>query len=252
VTHETGRDIATAAAGHEPPELEAIRLRDRLAELELEHATLESELAAFHADYLRQVGTVMARVHELEARLLRLAAERSGAPGDARAADAAEEQARRSTADVQAVPEPGGPPPTDDVKKLFREAAKRMHPDVARSDDARAHAEAFMKRLTQAYRAGDAQAIADLLRQWEASPMSAPSGPEAGARRAEREVVALRAAVAAAERRIAGARGSQLAEMLEHVMAATARGEDMLARMRSDAEAALRAVQARLAAVEAA
>jgi nucleoid-associated protein YgaU len=250
---EPGSDLTTAAPGSEAPELEAARLRDRLAEVELEHATLQSELTTFHADYMRQVGVVMARVHELEARLLRVVAERSGTPGDERAADAAEERSRRSTADVKAVPEPGGPPPTADLKRLFREAAKRMHPDLARDDEARAHAEAFMKRLTQAYRDGDGQAIADLLRQWEASPLSragGPDSPDAARRVAAREAVAQRAAVGAAERRLAETRGSQLADLLEQVMAASAAGEDLLARMRTDAQAALRTIQARLAAVE--
>jgi hypothetical protein len=250
VSDQPGSELTTPAPGAGAPELEAARLRDRLSELELEHATLEAELAAFHADYMGQVGTVMARVQELEAKLLRVAAERSGAPADARAADAAEERSRRSTAEARAVPPPGGPPPSPDLKRLFREAAKRMHPDLARDDETRVHAEAFMKRLTRAYRAVDAQAVADLLRQWEASPMAAAAEADAGPRMAAREVMALRAAVSAAEGRLAEARDSELAGLLEQVMAASARGEDLLARMRSDGEAALRTAQARLAALE--
>jgi hypothetical protein len=198
---------------------------------------------------MRQVGTIMARVHEIEARLLASVAERSGAEGDARAAFDAAEQSRRSTADMDSLPEPPGPAPTDDLKKLFREAAKRLHPDLFdRNSDAREHAEAFMKRLNAAYRAGDAQAMVDLLRQWEASPMSTlPDDDAARASRAAREVKALRVAVAEAQERLAAARSSQIAGLMEQVMSAAAAGGDLMAEMRADAVAALTAAQARLA-----
>src|SRR3954463_460723 len=60
-------------------EREAARLRDRLAEIEVEQATLEAELAVFNADYMRVVMTVLLDVQELEARILALLATRSGA-----------------------------------------------------------------------------------------------------------------------------------------------------------------------------
>ena len=43
---------------------DADRLRDELAAIEEEQATLEAELAAFNADYLREVVTVLAELHE--------------------------------------------------------------------------------------------------------------------------------------------------------------------------------------------
>lgn len=215
------------------------RLRDRLAELELEHATLEAELAAFHADYLRRVGVVMARVQELEARILGALARRSGAADDELAASDARERARRTTAEAAAIPvtPPAAGPATGDLKTLFREAAKQMHPDLAPDEAARAHAEAFMKRLNQAYRARDGAAIADLLRQWRSATAAGP----------ERAAGALESAVARAEQRLADLRATPLADILERVMAAAARGEDLLATMRADAEAALRDAQARWA-----
>jgi hypothetical protein len=222
-------------------------LRDRLAELAAERAALEAELAAFNADYARHVGVVMAEVDELEARILELVAGRSHAPGDLRAAEAARERARRTTGEVRAVPQPAGPLPTADLKRLFRDAAKRMHPDLAADAEARGHAEAFMKRLNAAYRAGDAEAIADLVAQWEAAPHGGRGGLAAG--RAERRDGALAAAVARAERALEELRASQLAELMERAMAATAAGGDLLAEHRAAAEAALAGARARLAAL---
>ena len=225
---------STAAA-----DAEAERLRDRLAAIEEEQATLEAELAAFNADYMREVVTVLAELHEIEAQLAALVAERSGTAEDRRAARTAHARARETTAAVKAIPKAPGPLPTGDLKKLFREAAKRMHPDLAPDDDTRRHAEAFMKRLNLAFASSDAEAIVDLVRQWESSRHA----PEDGARR----VSALQAAVERAQGRLDEVRASDLAGMMERAMAAAATGTDLLAEWRASSEAALAAARGRLA-----
>jgi hypothetical protein len=242
---QTGAELlaSTAAADRE-----AERLRDRLAAIEEEQATLEAELAAFNADYMREVVTVLAELHELEAQIAALVAKRSGSAEDKRAARSARARARETTAAVKAIPKTPGPLPTGDLKKLFREAAKRVHPDLAPDDDTRRHAEAFMKRLNQAFSASDAEAIVDLVRQWESSPYAAaPAGEEAETARAARRVSALQAAVERAQARLDEVRATDLAGMMERAMAAAASGTDLLAEWRASSEAALAAARARLA-----
>jgi hypothetical protein len=219
-------------------------LRDRLAELEVEHATLRAELIAFEADYLRIVGVVTAEVQELEARLLALLAVRSGSAGDRAAAAAAEQRFRETTTALRAIPVPAGPPPTDDLKTLFRDAAKRMHPDIVPGAAGRTHAEAFMKRLNDSYKKGDAEAIRNLVRQWETSPYAVPVTDE-GANRS------LQVAVAEAQRRLDEARDSDLARLLEQSLAAAFDGRDLLRELRQDAEAQLAAARLRLAELDA-
>src|SRR5215210_6559776 len=170
------------------------RLRDRLAEVEAEHAMLEAELAVFEADYTREVVTVLAQLHDVEARILALVAERSGTSGDADAAGAAHVRARRTTSAAGAVAPAPEPVPPVSLKRAFRDAAKRMHPDLAPTEEARVHAEAFMKRLNDAYRAGDGEAIADLVRQWDASPFA--TAPAGGGGDPGRAAAGLQAAVA--------------------------------------------------------
>jgi hypothetical protein len=220
------------------------RLRDQLAQIEVEHATLRAELAAFESDYLRRVGVVAVQVQELQARILAIVAARSGVMADREAADAAEQRFRETTTALRSVPAPAGPPPDEDLKSLFRDAAKRMHPDLVRDDAGRTHAEAFMKRLNAAYRGGDGEAIRNLLRQWEASPYAAPPAgdPDAATR-------ALQVAVAEAQRRLDEARESELARLMEQSLAASMAGRDLLGELRADAEAALEAARTRLAAL---
>jgi hypothetical protein len=226
--------------------VEAARLRDRLADIEAEQAALEAELATFHAEYARRVLTVLAEVDELEARIAARVASDSGSAGDAAAAREAHARARRSTAGVRAVPSAPAPPPAD-LKRLFREGAKRMHPDLSPDAEARGHAEAFMKRLNDAYRAGDGEAIADLIRQWSASPYG---GAEPGAATSAPRVAGLQSAVRRAQERLDAVRTSDLATLMEETMAAAATGRDHLAELRAGAEAALTAARARLATLE--
>lgn len=217
--------------------VEAARLRDRLADIEAEQAALEAELAIFHAEYVRQVLTILAQVDEVEASILA----RTGEPAAAREART---RARRATSEARAVPAAPPPPPPADLKRAFREAAKRMHPDLAPDAEARSHAEAFMKRLNEAYRAGDGEAIADLTRQWAASPYGGTT--ELGAASAPR-VAGLQAAVRRAQERLDAVRTSELATLMEETMAAAAAGRDHLAELRAGAQAALTAARARLA-----
>jgi hypothetical protein len=182
------------------------------------------------------------QVQELEARILAIAFARSGLDADREAADAAETRFRETTTALRSVPPPSGPPPSDDIKLLFRDAAKRMHPDLVADEAGRSHAEAFMKRLNQAYQKGDAEAIGNLVRQWESSPYAtgAPARPTDPS-------PALQAAVAHAERRLAEARDSDLARLMEQALAATMAGRDLLAELREQAEVELARARARLA-----
>jgi hypothetical protein len=100
-----------------------------------------------------------------------------------------------------------------------------------------------MKRLNDAYRAGDGEAIADLTRQWAASPFG---GSDASAAAAPR-VAGLQAAVRRAQERLDVVRTSELATLMEETMAAAAAGRDHLAELRARAEAALTTAQSRLA-----
>jgi hypothetical protein len=218
--------------------------RDRLAELEVEHATLLAELRAFEADYLRQVGVIDVQVQEAEAKILTIVWERSGADVDQRAAEAAAKRFHETTTAMQAVPPPPGPPPTDDLKTLFRDAAKRMHPDLVSDPAGREHAEAFMKRLNDAYRDGDSEAIGNLVRQWETSPYAvavAERGP----------APALAAAVAQAQQRVDEIRETDLAKLMEQAFMASMHGRDLLAELRAQAEMALATAKAKLAELDA-
>jgi hypothetical protein len=208
-------------------------LRDRLAELEMEHATLQSELDAFHAEYLARVGVIDVQLQELQAKLA------EGTPE----AETARRRFRETTTAMASVPVPP-PPPTEDLKTLFRDAAKRIHPDLQQDASGREHAEAFMKQLNAAYSKGDAEAIGNLVRQWETSPYAVGAAPARG------PAPALVAAVEQAEQRLAETRASDLARLMEQTFMASMHGEDLLQELRWQAEEALAEARIRAAALD--
>jgi len=118
-----------------PEEEEVLRKREELAtiratlaERELELVDLRTQLAAFEGRYLRQVGTPFS---ELETNGRR---ETGLIPNTASqaAAEEARKQARQTHEDAYGVaseaPDFAASP---DLKRLFREVAKRIHPDAA-------------------------------------------------------------------------------------------------------------------------
>ena len=60
--------------------------------------------------------------------------------------------------------------PSDDLKKLYRDVAKSLHPDLATDDDDRARRQRFMAEANQAYEEGNETRLREILREWESSP----------------------------------------------------------------------------------
>ena len=150
---------------------ELARLEAQLADEELALASLKAELAAFEGLYLRRVGVLYAELDDWNAQLAELKAEGAATPKASVEAAEARAQANESysaahgeAAEVQ----PFAPSP--DLKRLFREAAKRVHPDTASDDADRARRERLMKEVNAAYSAGDEDALRRVLAGLDSSP----------------------------------------------------------------------------------
>src|SRR5580698_1352782 len=127
-------------------------VRTTLAEREAELAQIRAQLKNFEGRYLRQVGILYAELDDLEARI----AEREVDLYDFDAARRRVEETRQRAQETHdaAFGEAGeaeefDPPPN--LKTLFREVAKRIHPDFARDDVEQKHFTLLMARANQAY-----------------------------------------------------------------------------------------------------
>jgi DNA repair exonuclease SbcCD ATPase subunit len=212
---------------------ELARLESQLADQELSLASLKAEMAAFEGLYLRRVGVLYAELDEWNARLAELRAEQTGTPeaqaeaAEARAqAEEAHSAAHGEAAEVQPFL------PTADLKKLYREAAKRVHPDTATDDADRVRRERLMKEVNAAYAVGDEDALRRILADLDASP-DAVQGAGVGADliRVLRQLKQLRNRIAAIEQELAALQGSEIALLYQDVERGRQKGRDLLAEM---------------------
>jgi hypothetical protein len=139
-------------------------VRTTLAESESELAQIRAQLKTFEGRYLRQVGVLYAELDDLEARI----AEREVDLYDSDSARRRAEETRRQAQETHDAAfgeareaEEFDPPPS--LKTLFRDVAKRIHPDFARDDDEQRHFTLLMARANQAYSRGDTEMLQRLL-----------------------------------------------------------------------------------------
>jgi hypothetical protein len=212
---------------------ELLRLEAQLADQELVLASLKAELAAFEGRYLRRVGVLYAELDEWNALLAELRAEQAGTPEAKAEADKARTQAEEAysaahgeAANVQPFT------PSPDLKKLYREAAKRVHPDTATDEADRARRERLMKEVNAAYATGDEDALRRILAGLDASP-DAVQGLGIGADliRVLRQLKQLRDRIATIESEIASLSEADLAKLKAKADLAATEGRDLLAEM---------------------
>ena len=149
-------------------------LRARVAELVTELAARRTDLArtragldAFRIRYRQQVGRLHEQLDELELAL-----------AEAELGILSERVANTNTTNQPPIGVPAEPAArsltTDAVRKLFRDVAKAIHPDLAEDDDARQRRHSLMIEANRAYESGDEEQLRAILEAWERSPDAVP------------------------------------------------------------------------------
>ena len=200
-------------------EREAV-LRER--EAEVQRAT--ADLAAFRLLYRREVGQLHEELEELERKiaeaelgeLSKLVEE--GAGGPAAEATASRPAAPRFT--------------SDGVRKLFRDVARTIHPDLAQDDITRDRRHALMIEANRAYALGDEERLRSILDAWHRSP-EAVQGSDDDATRARlvRRIAEIDDQLTVYAGDLAGMRETPLGKLKAMVDEASARGKDLVADM---------------------
>ena len=148
-------------------------LESKLIELELQLVGVRGELSAFERLYLKTVGVLYAELDEIEARIAELGASRN--PSNVEAQETARRARRKATESHSAV---GGVAlhvakrfsPSAELKSLYREVARRIHPDLATDERDRARRQRFMAQANRAYEEGDEASLKAILEEYESSP----------------------------------------------------------------------------------
>lgn len=251
-----GGSVTPAHAGRtRQAELEI--LTQELSELELELATVQAEIAGFTRRYQAMIGSRMSTLDTLRAAMAtRTATLNPGDQAARREADAATAHARQTREENERLARfdlPDGLAadtrpfaPTNDLKRLYRRLAQKVHPDRASDDDDRAWRHQLMAEANRAYRAGDETALREILALWrEGSPKNAAASPDHGGFAAT--LVNLKRRIAEIERELNKLFGSKLYELFTACNIARRVGRDLLEEMAARLDADIAGVRAQLA-----
>ncbi|MFJ4549998.1 hypothetical protein ACIP4X_12320 [Streptomyces sp. NPDC088817] len=191
-----GADRATSEGASARPEerLErAVRAAEQaLIEFEIAVETFRVEVENFARLHEQRLGPLYARLEELKVLAAEARAARSGDPEDLR-------KAQEARADLQPIPGvdellngwmdsdglypegvamltdlPVRPPqkvrPSEEARRLYRELARKAHPDLVQDDGERQRREDFLTRVNAAYARGAEDELRELGAEWEAGP----------------------------------------------------------------------------------
>ncbi|HTV60274.1 MAG TPA: J domain-containing protein [Verrucomicrobiae bacterium] len=247
-----------AAAGVvRPEEQELSRKREEhaviemdLAERELRAENLRAELGAFERQYLHHVGSLYADLDEWKARIAeRIAQQQPENPRARRAAQEARARSNETKASAgEKLPEdPKAFAASPEMKKLYREVARRVHPDLTSDRADRAKRQNLMAEANQAYERGDEARLKKILTEYECSPESV-TGDGAGAElvRVIRRISQGRSRLAEIEAELQELLRSDLYQLKLRVDEASQHGRDVLRELKEKVEEQIAQARQRL------
>jgi hypothetical protein len=199
-------------------ELEAM-----FAERDAELARIKAGLAAFRIGYRQRVGRLHEELDELERAIneaeLGILSERVKDRDPADLTDAPREPAPRSLS-------------SDAVRRLFRDVAKTIHPDLAGGDDERQRRHKLMIEANRAYAQGDEERLRWILQVWATSPEAVTGSDRDAMRlRMKRRIAQLDEQLTALASDLAEMKTSSLWQLKAMVDAEAAKGNDLMADM---------------------
>lgn len=225
------RQVTTLARSDRPQHHDLEQLRARIIELESQLRERDEQvtrtraaLDAFRIKYRQQVGRLHEELDRLEMELaeaeLGVIQERVGTASD----DAASEPAAK----VESAPKYT----TDAIRKLFRDVAKAIHPDLAEDDHARDRRHALMVEANRAYALGDEEQLRLILQAWERSPDAVKGTDQDAMRlRLERRIAQIEEQIEACARELASMKDTSLWNLKSMVDDEAKKGNDLITDM---------------------
>jgi hypothetical protein len=234
--------MTTAIFRYIPPEefelthrrRELAEARAVLAEREVALGHLRDQILGFEARYIRQVGVLYRQLDEIEEKLAELQVSRETLEerDDARAAyRKAHPQYDPDTAGEEVV-ESAVRNLDVDLKLIFRELAKRIHPDFARDERDAERRTQLMAQANEAFGRGDAALLERMIDGYDAAGEAfGRTNPAAELLRVKALIQRVLADIAASEREHISIAASEMAQLREETSLAARGGRDLLAEM---------------------
>ncbi len=211
-----------------PAEAELFRRRSELAALraalarrETQLAALRSQLNSFEGRYIRQVGVLYIQLDDWEDRIAQLTSPPELTPA-----------AAQPTADPDPTTDPEPTQSFLDLKSLFREVAKRIHPDFARDHRDELHRTHLMAQANDAFRRDDAAILHRMLHGYDPSTDSGDTTTAA----AQLALVLAQLAqsiqdTATIDAELHALAQSEMAQLQQRTVRAALHGQDLLAEL---------------------
>jgi hypothetical protein len=224
-----------------PEEIELARqrrelaaVREALAARERELGHLRDQLFSFEGRYIRQVGVLYRQLEEWEERIAELLVSRESPEDRAEKVHKAQEAAIAAEIDAMVAEskDDAQQEPALDLKALFRELAKRIHPDFATDHHDERHRTRLMAQANEALRREDAAALQRMLNGHDPSiDLSNPAAVKAELQRVRKLILEVQQDTAAAVSEKDALAQSEMAKLRDSTLAAALQGRDLLAEL---------------------
>lgn len=227
-------------------------LQLELTEKELSLSTLKGEIHQFEKRYNQTVGSKYVELDEVRAQILDLSSRLDPQKEDLRQeAEAAREHAQQTSEETSwAEDKPTsnkGFFPTDALKKLFRKAAKKIHPDLATDLQDRERRHRLMAELNQAYDDLCEIRIREIIEEWEdksESEKSAAIGIQLV--RCIRKISQIKARLEEIQIEWNDLENSDMFQLKEHIENESQKGRDIIQEMINDIDERIIRVKTRV------
>jgi hypothetical protein len=230
-------------------------LEAELARRERDLSARKLDLQRLQSRYLDEVGALYAELSTLEAAVAE-AEIRAGlrpAPGAHTRDEAGGDPAGAGASTGDAALIGGCSPraaPTDDLRRMFRDVAKAVHPDLALDEPARCRRHSLMAEANRAYAERDEDRLRLILRAWESGPEAViGDDPDAYQARGERRRAQIDTRLLAIDTELADLHGSAIWRLKGKIDDARAQGWDLFAEMVLQVKGEIARARARLAKV---
>ncbi len=234
-------------------EMQLAERQERIAQLEFEFSDTRADLARFENELERRLGHLQTRVRDLEDEINRAShqAARQAQWGDRlREEDGpvdVEEQYRKSWTSSGKPPKPAPKKPPseeslEEQKNIFRQLAKRFHPDLVTNPDEKRWREKVMAEINQAYADRDLNALQKIIDRPERVVTPQEKTRDQIMAELELEIRRLDGVIITLDRSLQQLINSHTVQLMLEVSIASRAGGDLIGEMAAD----LRAEIARL------
>jgi len=217
---------AAIARQPKPEDAELLRRRAELASLRATLATreadldhLRAQLNSFEGRYIRQVGVLYIQLDEWEDRVAELH-------------NPTQPQPAALEPDPQAEPDTEPDPAALDLKSLFREVAKRIHPDRAKNAHDELHRNHLMSQANAAFLRNDADLLHRMFNGYDPSTDAGDDPtPAAQLARLTEQIAQTHDDIATIDLEIEALAASEMADLRDRTKIAALDGRDLLAEL---------------------